>query len=195
MFWFDPEVVWGLNGTGADALFSNGLKKAFNSYHTASKWMCIAYIIALLSTGVELLVGISAIFSRLGSFATSCVAGVSTFFTIAAAITSTTLFATLDITLDSATKEYQIRSTLGTRMLAVTWIAVAFRLPVASSGGLARAASPVNRPAVPTPYLGAGGTHPEGTAYQAPLLSRQAGPQITSSTYEPFRHTGLEDGA
>lgn len=78
MFWFDPVTVWGLNGTGAEALLPDTLKNGLKAYEKASKWMFVAYTIAFAATGVEILVAISAFFSRIGSLITSLISGVST---------------------------------------------------------------------------------------------------------------------
>jgi hypothetical protein len=77
MFSFDPVTVWGLNETGIGNLMPDNLQKGLDVYRKVSKWMFVAYIIAIVTTAVELLVGISAIFSRIGSCITSLVSGVS----------------------------------------------------------------------------------------------------------------------
>jgi hypothetical protein len=70
-FWFNPVEVWGLNNTGVENVFPKQLQHGLNIYHDVSKWMFIVYVIALIATVLEILVGISAIFSRWGSFATT----------------------------------------------------------------------------------------------------------------------------
>lgn len=80
MFWFDPVTVWGLNGTGAEALLPDALKDGLKAYEKASTWMFVAYVIAFAATFVEILVAISAFFSRIGSLLTSLISGVSTHF-------------------------------------------------------------------------------------------------------------------
>jgi hypothetical protein len=76
MFWFNPVDVWKLNDTGLHVLLPDNLQKALNTYEKVSKWMFVAYMIAIATTAIELVVGISAIFSRLGSCITSLVSGV-----------------------------------------------------------------------------------------------------------------------
>lgn len=78
MFWFDPVTVWGLNGTGAEALLPGTLKDGLKAYEKASRWMFVAYMIALAATCAEILVAISAFFSRIGSLITTLISGVST---------------------------------------------------------------------------------------------------------------------
>jgi hypothetical protein len=68
--------VWGLNGTGVESLFPKELKDGLNTYKNVSKYMFIVYVIALVATAVELLIGVSAMFSRWGSFVTTFFAAV-----------------------------------------------------------------------------------------------------------------------
>jgi uncharacterized membrane protein YcgQ (UPF0703/DUF1980 family) len=67
--------VWGLNGTGVENVFPKELKDALDTYKNVSKYMFIVYV-ALVATVVELLIGISAMFSRWGSFVTTFFAAV-----------------------------------------------------------------------------------------------------------------------
>lgn len=76
-FWFNPVEVWGLNGTNVESLFPKELKDGLNTYRDVAKYMFVVYVIALVATSVELLIGISAIFSRWGSFVTTFFAAVS----------------------------------------------------------------------------------------------------------------------
>lgn len=78
-FWFNPAKVWGLDDKVED-LFPHSLQKGLDAYKKVSGWLFVAYIIATVATAVQLVVGISAIFSRWGSFATTICAGVSDFY-------------------------------------------------------------------------------------------------------------------
>jgi hypothetical protein len=75
-FYFNPVTVWKLNATGVSDVLPTDLQDAINTYSDVSKWMFIAYVIALLSTAAELLIGLTAIFSRLGSLVTSIISAV-----------------------------------------------------------------------------------------------------------------------
>ncbi|KAI4127971.1 MAG: hypothetical protein LQ338_002937 [Usnochroma carphineum] len=125
-FWFNPVEVWGLNNTNIDHLFSKELRDGLNAYRITAKWMFIAYIVALVSTIVEILVGFFALFSRLGSLATTIVSTISSFFLIAFALTATILYATLMGSFNEALKKYNIHGSLGHSMYVVAWLAVAF---------------------------------------------------------------------
>jgi hypothetical protein len=49
-------------------------------------------------------------------------------FTILAAVTSTVLFSTIVGAMNTAFKQYQITSTVGTKVMALDWLAVAFSI-------------------------------------------------------------------
>jgi hypothetical protein len=72
--------VWGLNGTNAESLLPKDLKDGLNTYKHVAKYMFVVYVIALVATAVELVIGISAMFSRWGSFVTTFFAAVRTSF-------------------------------------------------------------------------------------------------------------------
>lgn len=127
-FWFNPVEVWHLNSsnTTEKALFGSALNDGLKAYKTTAKWMYIAYIIAVISTAVEILVGISALFSRLGSLATTLVSTVSSIFVIGFALTATILYATLTGTFNDALKQYNVHGALGRDIYVWTWLAVLF---------------------------------------------------------------------
>ncbi|KAL8997641.1 MAG: hypothetical protein Q9169_003120 [Polycauliona sp. 2 TL-2023] len=125
-FWFNPVEVWGLNNTGVEKLFSDELRTGLKAYQKAAKWMFIAYVVAIVATIVEIFVGIFALFSRLGSLATTIVSTVSSLFLIGFALTATILYSTLMGSFNEAVKQYNIRGSLGHNMFVVTWLAVAF---------------------------------------------------------------------
>lgn len=76
-FWFNPVEVWNLNGTGAASVFPKEVQNGLNVYQKVSKWMFIAYVVALVATIVNVITGIFAVCSRWGSCVTSIVASVS----------------------------------------------------------------------------------------------------------------------
>jgi hypothetical protein len=210
-FWFDPVSVWKLNSTTSDTedILPSNLKKAINTYKTVSKWMFIAYAIALIATIVELVVGLFAICSRLGSLATSLVSGVAFFFTIAASITATAMFAVLTGAFDSALKQYGMHGSMGKNIYVATWIASAFafgaslfwllsscccsgRSPYHGDRRRGRAAvtaekAPYTYERVGSPY----GATPGDIPPVAPYTQHQNVPMETynrQNAYEPFRH-------
>lgn len=76
---FDLIKVWGLNGTGMEYALPKELIDGVKVYVAVSKWNYYAYLFAAIATVLEVVVGISAIFSRWGSFATTIFSGVSNF--------------------------------------------------------------------------------------------------------------------
>jgi len=209
-FVFNPIAQLGLNGTTLQKELPGTVEKAINAYSKATHWMFIVYIIALSVTAASIVVGIFAICSRIGSCVTYIVVSAASFFTVIAALTSTILFSTLVGGLNGGLKEYNIKSFVGTRMLALEWIAVAFSIGASvfwcvsiccCSGKSDRKNRGSAAPAPGfTPFNTARGYQPLGeqTAYGGAhqgesigLVEKgQAGPYHGRDTaYEPFRHS------
>ncbi|WEW59664.1 WD repeat-containing protein 6 [Emydomyces testavorans] len=124
-YWFDPIDVWGLPSSANDYIpkaLSDGLK----AYKKVAQWLFIAYAVALASSIVQLVVGISAIFSRWGSLATTIFASVSALFTILASITATALYGIITGAINGGLKPFNIKASLGNRMFTITWLATLF---------------------------------------------------------------------
>jgi len=116
----------GLNGTATQQYIPGAVNSAMNAYQKGAQWMFIAYAIAFWTTVATIVVGLFALCSRIGSCFTTIVSGVATLFTILAAVTSTILFSTLVGALSTTLKPYQIKLSVGTKMMALDWLAVAF---------------------------------------------------------------------
>ncbi|KAI4265568.1 MAG: hypothetical protein L6R35_007090 [Caloplaca aegaea] len=128
-FWFNPIDVWGLNNySNIEQLFSEQLRDGLNAYRVAAKWMFIAYVIAVVATIVEIFVGIFALFSRIGSLATTIVSTISSLFILGFALTATILYSVLLGSFNEALEKYNVRGSLGRDMYVVVWLAVAFSL-------------------------------------------------------------------
>ena len=128
-FWFNPIEIWGLNDTGVDV--DDYLPKTFrdglSAYHKASKAIFYLYTGSLAAAAISILVGISAIFSRWGSFFTTFCATAMWILLLAASITTSVVYAVLRAALDKSLKDdYGVDSTQGKRILSVTWIGTAF---------------------------------------------------------------------
>jgi len=202
-FWFNPVEVWGLNNTGVEQLFPKELNNGLKTYQTVSKWMFIVYVISLITTILEIVVGISAIFSRWGSFATTFFSTASSLFTFAASLTATILFSTLSAAFNNALKPYGIHGKVGQTFLRITWLAVAFsfgagffwllsvcccsgRSPYGGKKDSKRVKvekTPYTYERVGSPYLG-----PQQGGQNVPLTD--LGPGKKASAYEPFREQG-----
>jgi len=133
-FWFNPIQVWGLNNTGVpvDSYLPKSFRDGLNTYHAVSKAVFVLYCAALASAAATLVIGFFAIFSRWGSFFTTFFAAAMGLTMTAASAVATALFFILKAALnDTLKKDYGINSAIGTKVLAVTWIGVAFALGAA----------------------------------------------------------------
>ncbi|KAF2205956.1 hypothetical protein GQ43DRAFT_436545 [Delitschia confertaspora ATCC 74209] len=191
-FWFNPIEVWELKNTTAQELFPEKMQNGLDAYQKVAKWMFVAYVVALCLTIGEVVVGIFAVFSRWGSLVTTIVSSAQTIFILAAAITSTALYGALAATFDTALKPYKIKASLGSKMLSVLWIGVAFSVAsgffwlisvccCSGSSGKKKVVvekTPYTYERVASPYLGA----QQPGHQQVPMHNM---PQ--RSAYEPFR--------
>jgi hypothetical protein len=211
-FWFNPLVVWHLNVSGVHDLFPSHLQSNLQTYQKVSHWMFVAYVLAFATTVVQLLVGISAIFSRIGSIFTTIVSAVrpdpsdpnghpiantqilqvATGFLLAANITSTVLFATLVGVFNSSLKEYGVKSNLGANAFAASWLALALSAistffwlfsSCCCSGRTEARRSPAQGSYEKVDF-GSGGaaSHHGHTSAPAPTFAN------TNTAYEPYRH-------
>ena len=214
-FWFNPVDVWGLTGTEADQLFSKQLRDGLKAYKAVAKWMLISYIVAIIATAVEIVVGFFALLSRWGSLATTIVTAISSIFIISFALTVTILYAVLTGSFNDALKNYNIHGSLGHNMFVITWVAVACswaaglfwlfsscccsgrsdRIKGYNEGGKKGSKdmhTPYNYSRVESPFLGnSSNQHPSPSFQGSPnpqmgVPMQNMGPRLTA--YEPFRH-------
>jgi hypothetical protein len=141
-FWFDPLTVWGIgNDTELEDTFSSEFKSALKTYKTASKWMFIVYIIALVSTIVELLFGIVTLFWTCGCL-TWIISTISSVSMSAASVLATVIATTVVSSIDTILEDYGVKAHIGWHMLAATWIAVAFNIAASFFWLLSRCCCP-----------------------------------------------------
>jgi SUR7/PalI family len=211
-FWFNPIKVWGLNSTGVPVsdYLPDSLTAGLDTYHAASKAMFVFYCAALAATCFTLVVGISAIFSRWGSFATTFFAGAATLANLGATILATAIFIILRTALNHTfEKDYGISSTLGNRGLVVAWLSCAFSVSAgffwllsvcccsgrspyhkdAYGGGAGRGRTraektPYTYERVGSPYMG-----PRESNVPLTTFNQSSGPNHAphGGAYEPFR--------
>lgn len=98
------------------------------TYKTASKWTFVAYIIALIFTVLEILFGVVAIFSKIGSCVTSIISSVGSVALTIASILATVMWSIVVASFNHELKKYGLHASVSTKMLAVTWLAVAFSI-------------------------------------------------------------------
>lgn len=195
-FWFNPVEVWKLDGN--DTLLPKDLKSALQSYSHAAGWLFIAYTVAFCTTAAALVVGISAIFSRLGSFFTTICSAVSSFFILAATVTATALYGVFIGTVDTTLKPYNVKASFGRSMMITTWLAALFSLAAGLfwlfSVCCCSGRSPYSHDkkskrvvAEKTPYTYERVGSPYRGGATGPALGGAA-PATRESAYEPFRH-------
>ncbi|KAJ5212342.1 uncharacterized protein N7498_003988 [Penicillium cinerascens] len=212
-YYFDPLQVWGLDNDAVKDELPDDYAKIMNIYKAVSKWMFIAYVLAFVTTIVEILVGIFAICSRWGSCVTTLFAVLAFLFITAASITATVLFSIVDSTAGGLLDAYGITFSMGKNMYAATWLAVVFSLagtlfwlfsvcccsgrsPYNHKGRERRGAGMAAEKA-PYTYepLGAGAVpygHQHTTSYPPPAANEypmtNANHNGHTNAYEPFRH-------
>lgn len=125
-FWFDPAKVWHLDSVNVESLYPDGLKHGLNIYRRASDWLYYAFMIAFICSIVALLVGISAIFSRIGSFFTTFVIFIAALLTVATAVTTSVMYPIIVSEINNELKQLEIKAKTGGRALAIIWLASAF---------------------------------------------------------------------
>ncbi|KEQ68462.1 hypothetical protein M436DRAFT_18426, partial [Aureobasidium namibiae CBS 147.97] len=123
-FWFNPYQVWSLE----KALNATDTRKSIDLYKKLSKWMFAAYFAGLWALVLTIVFGIFAVCSRFGSFLTWICAIISTILIFGGSITATVMFSILVSTLHEKLKDYNVKVSLSTHLLAVTWLATAFIL-------------------------------------------------------------------
>ena len=201
-YWFNPADVWGLNNTVTDQFFDKELKDGLKAYKAVAKWMYIAYIVAVITTAAEIIVGISALFSRVGSLATTLVSTISSLFVLGFSLTATILYATLTGAFNEALKEYHIHGKMGRTMYVWAWLAVAFSWGAGlfwlfssccCSGRSDRIKGYNNDKHGGTQYQRMPSPMPP---YQSDFHGQQHGVALNNmggknTAYEPFRHEGV----
>lgn len=208
-FWFNPVELWGLNSnttnTGIEELLPQALRTGLSTYEKVSKAMSISYIVAIATTAATLLVGISAIFSRWGSFATTIFAAAGGIFMLIASVIATALFGTLKGVLNKDLEQnYGIEATFGNKVYVTTWVGTAFAVgagffwllsvccctgrspynPGSKDARRTRAEkTPYTYERVGSPYLGPQG----GQAVPLTNMGGSAPNPQRQTAYEPFR--------
>ncbi|TAQ91163.1 hypothetical protein B7494_g527 [Chlorociboria aeruginascens] len=113
---------------GANVTFPKEVTDSLKTFAEVNKWTEVVYIIAMIATAVELVLGIFAICSRVGSCFAWIISGISTAASLAASIMATAMSATAVGALLSTSKAYGVKGSLDTGFLAATWLAVAFSI-------------------------------------------------------------------
>lgn len=127
-FAFDPITIWGLNDTSVEPLLPASLRDGVATYKKLAGVQYAFYVIALAGSAITLLLGITAFFSKWGSFFTTATATLSGISAIVASTIATALFATLDEAVNHTAvgEDLGITASLGQPILRITWVSVLF---------------------------------------------------------------------
>ena len=122
---FDPSQVWGLSLDAQNELFSADFYSYVNDTYltTNRKWISTLFILACVSTGLQILVGIGGLFSRLGSLFTTLASLFSTGFIFAFSVLTTLTYTRMAVSANLGLDGLGISMSTGTAMLAYMWLA------------------------------------------------------------------------
>jgi succinate dehydrogenase/fumarate reductase cytochrome b subunit len=214
-FWFNPIKIWGLNNTGVpvDTYLPKTFTDGLDAYHAASKAIFYLYVGALSAAAITLLVGISAAFSRWGSFFTTFCASAMAVLLIAASATASAVYLVLKGALnETLKKDYGIDSSIGSHVFALTWIGTAFAVgagffwllsvcccsgrspynPGSKEARRTRAEkTPYTYERVGSPYMGPSDHQSMPLNTLGPQGYAPQRPGQMGSAYEPFRPQGV----
>lgn len=196
-FHFDPLKVWDMNGTSIQEALGDKYDSGMNVYKKVAGWMNWAFVITLVLTASEFVIGFFAIFSRWGSLITTIVSTAQTVFAIAAAATATAMYGTLTGVFKTALDPYSIDISMGSQMLSTLWIGVAFSIgsgffwliSVCCCSGksshkkMVVEKTPYTYERVASPAFGG----QQGHQMQQWPSSQKQTPQMGATAYEPFR--------
>jgi len=113
---------------GNNVTLPKEMKSALKTFSVVTKWTEVVYIIAILLAAVELIMGVFAICSRVGSCITWLISGLATTAVAIASIMATVESSIVVGALKTTAKAYGVKAHLNTSFLATTWLAVAFSL-------------------------------------------------------------------
>ncbi|MCJ1313565.1 hypothetical protein MMC25_007244 [Agyrium rufum] len=127
-FFFNLSSAFGLSSTEVDTLLGPSFTSANNDYATAAKYVTGLYIAGLVSTAIELLFSIGALFSRLGSLFTTLAALSTAILTTAFSGLVTGTYVVLDGAVNADLNKHGYGTSLGGRAFAYMWISSAFTI-------------------------------------------------------------------
>lgn len=114
--------------TGTNVTLPKSLTDSLKTFKVAIKWTEVVYIIAFVASVLELVVGIFAFCSRIGSCFTWLISGFSTAAVIAASVLATVLSSITVGAINTSTKAYNVHASVSTGFLGITWAAAAFSI-------------------------------------------------------------------
>jgi len=116
------------SSTGTNVTLPKEITNSLKTFSVVSKWTEVVYIIAFVTSVLEIVVGLFGFCSRIGSCCTFIISGISTTAVIAASVMATITSSVVVGAIESAAKAYGAKASLNTSFLAVTWLAAAFSI-------------------------------------------------------------------
>lgn len=114
--------------TGTTVTLPKDVRGALKTFGYVSKWTQVVYIIAIIAAAVELVFGLFAICSRIGSCCTFIVSSIATTAIIAASILATVQASVVVGAVKATGKAYGVKGSISTKYLVITWLAAAFSI-------------------------------------------------------------------
>ncbi|TVY40156.1 hypothetical protein LOCC1_G007430 [Lachnellula occidentalis] len=185
------------------------LKDSLKTFAVVTKWTEVVYIIAIILAAINLVMGIFAFFSRVGSCITWIVSGLSTVAVIAASLMATIESSIVVAAVKSTAKAYNVHASLNTSFLAVTWLACAFSIGAglfwafsicccANDHKKNRKSQGDSEKLIPggTGYQRVGDSHNFNNGQQTGVFNtgvplRNVQPQSHGGAYEPYSHAAI----
>ncbi|KAF4504276.1 hypothetical protein G6O67_008448 [Ophiocordyceps sinensis] len=116
---------------GVKVALPNEVQQGLNAFGTLVKWTEVAFVVALVALGVELVVGVFSNFSRVLSCLTWLTAGIAALLVGIAAGLATAMGTVVIGTFETAARPYGVRGSVGGQFLAAAWIACALAIGAA----------------------------------------------------------------
>lgn len=117
-----------VSDTGVTVNLPKDVRAALKTFGKVSKWTQVVYIVAIIAAAAELVFGLFAICSRIGSCCTYIVASIATTAIIAASIMATVLASITTGAVKATAKAYSVDASINRNYLIATWAAAAFSL-------------------------------------------------------------------
>jgi len=178
--------------TGQNVTIPHTITDALKAYITISRWIQVVYIIAVITTALELIVGLFGFCSRIASCLTYFISALSTLSIIVASSGATAAAVVIVGALDGTVKKYGVGEQVDHRFLIITWLAAALSL----AGGLfwifsaccCAADRPHRRGEEKGPYTPIHIVNQNGMGGGPAPYTGGAAAQRTGGGYEPYRN-------
>jgi hypothetical protein len=129
MYVFDPVEIFSSELlSGASVSVPASIQNDLDKVRTASRWMFALYIVGVCLSFLTLVIGLTALCSRVGSVFTTLVAFLAFLFITAATLVAQIMFIVYRNVINNAITELNVTASLGTTMFALSWAAAAAAL-------------------------------------------------------------------